>query len=122
MMKTAEEVLNGMPFAVAHTESGGWNTFHLITQGTERMPYPTFSVMLTITQEDEADVLAGKYTVSGLLKAKFNQDNRYELMDLDKQWISEEIEVIQAAFCEVPRNFYRLPALHGLYRSSISRT
>ena len=52
------------------------------------------------------------------LKEKFKQDYGYELMDLDKEWVPEEIERIQAAFSQLPKNFYRLPGLKGFYRAN----
>jgi len=51
-------------------------------------------------------------------KEKFKQDYGYELMDLDREWIPEEIEKIQAAFSQLPKNFYRLPGLKGFYRAN----
>jgi len=56
------------------------------------------------------------------LKEKFEQDYGYELMDLDKEWIPDEIERIQAAFSQLPKNFYHLSGLKGFYRSNRLQT
>lgn len=56
------------------------------------------------------------------LKEKFKQDYGYELMDLDKGWIPDEIERIQAAFSQLPTNFYHLSGLKGFYRSNSLQT
>jgi len=56
------------------------------------------------------------------LKTKFQQDFGYELLDMDKGWVPEEIERIQAAFSQLPKSLYQLPGLKGFYRSNSLQT
>ncbi|CAI2718014.1 hypothetical protein [Nitrospina watsonii] len=52
------------------------------------------------------------------LKEKFQEAYGYQLMDLDRGWIPDEIKKLHDAFAMLPESFYRLPGLKGFYRSN----
>lgn len=51
------------------------------------------------------------------LKEKFKKDYGYDLLDLDEGWTSDDIVKMDKVFSELPKTFYRLPGLNGLYRT-----
>ena len=50
-------------------------------------------------------------------KQEFKDSYKYELMDLDKGWIPNEITLIHKAFSELPSNLYGIKGLKGFYRT-----
>jgi len=50
-------------------------------------------------------------------KKEFKDSFKYELMDLDKGWIPNEISVIHKAFSQLPSNLYGIKGLKGFYRT-----
>ena len=49
-------------------------------------------------------------------KAKFKKAFGYNLIDMGRNWSPIEIEVMHAAFKQLPAGFHRIPKLKNLYR------
>ncbi len=50
-------------------------------------------------------------------KKEFKDSFKYELMDLEKGWIPNEITTIHKAFSQLPSNLYGIKGLKGFYRT-----
>ncbi len=51
-------------------------------------------------------------------KKEFKDSYKYELMDLDKGWIPDEITTMHKAFSQLPPNLFGIKGLKGFYRTN----
>ena len=49
-------------------------------------------------------------------KAKFKSAFGYNLIDMGRNWSPLEIDIVQAAFNQLPPGFHKIPSLRSIYR------